>query len=157
MASLEPQSNHVQLFRVVSAEEVDAAFSGATERSSRWTSPGQPVAYAARSPAGALLEFLVHLQGDTPPDLRMVVATLAGELICPVGELPEGWGTRPYRTEVQAVGDAWLASHASLGLEVPSALCHRTPNVLINTGHRDHGNLSILSRDVIEIDPRLRF
>lgn len=151
------QSAHAQIFRVVAASDVEGAFSGITERSSRWTSPGAHVAYASTSASGALLEFLAHLEGDTPEDLRMLVATVRNEFIRQLGTLPEGWDERPYRQHVQQVGDQWLAACSSLAMEVPSALCNRTSNVLVNTRHADHGNLAVLSCDVINIDPRLRF
>lgn len=157
MTTIQSQSGHAQLFRIVTLDDVDGAFSGVTQQGGRWTSPGASVAYASTSAAGALLEFLAHLEGATPPDLRMVVATVRDELIRPVGELPEGWESRPYRPNVQALGDEWLSSDASLAMEVPSALCNRTSNVLVNTRHQSHGDLSVISCDLIEVDPRLRF
>lgn len=155
-AGLNPQETATCIYRVLSPEEAEGAFEGITTQAARWTSAGASVVYASRSAAGALLEFLAHLEGETPRDLRLVVASLPAELISPAPSLPERWDERPYRPEVQKVGDAWVESGSSLALEVPSALCNRTANVIVNTAHADLARLAVLSSDVIRVDPRLR-
>lgn len=98
----------VDLFRVVPRRDSKAPFSGRRNRSGgRWTSPGVPAVYASRSPAGAVLEFLAHLDGEKPVDLTLVSAVLPAGCLLVAEPLPGHWrDPPPYRPDVQAFGDA---------------------------------------------------
>lgn len=148
----------VLIYRVVAAEDSERAFSnGHAGSEGRWSSAGRRVVYASSSPAAALLEFLVHLQGPAPAELRMAVASVPADCVHPVGDrLPDDWNQRPYRAHVQRVGDCWMDSGASLALYVPSALSPRERNVLLNLGHDDMAKLKWLSCDTVVVDERLR-
>ena len=111
--------------------------------------------YASLSPAGAVLEFVAHLDGETPRELRMAVASVPADCVHPCGAVPEDWDQRPYRAHVRRVGDCWLDAGPSFGLFVPSALSPRERNVLLNLGHEDRDKLDVLSADVVALDERL--
>jgi RES domain-containing protein len=146
------------VYRVVERSHVDDAFAvERNRRGGRWTSDGVSTVYASTSAAGAVLEFLAHLEGESPDDLVVVTATLPGEAITTIDTLPPQWRERPYRADVRAVGDGWARNKRSLALEVPSVLCSPERNVLINPEHPDAAQVKIRAVDPFHIDPRLRY
>ncbi|GHA83655.1 RES family NAD+ phosphorylase [Cognatilysobacter bugurensis] len=146
------------VYRVVERANADDAFGIERNRhGGRWTSDGVCAAYASTSPAGAALEYLAHLEGDSPEDLVIVTATLPGDSITSIDTLPAQWRERPYRDDVRAVGDGWQRDKHWLALEVPSVLCTPERNVLINPEHPDAQQVKIRAVDPFQIDPRLRY
>lgn len=57
---------------------------------------------------------------------------------------------------MQDFGDRWLASHQALALKVPSAICDREFNVVINPQHRDSERLYGAESTPLKVDPRVR-
>ena len=109
-------------------------------RPARWTSGRLPVIYAAEHAAAALTEFRAHAESSPIESLKM------GQAQLPDGpmhafELAEDfpWRERPYRDEVQALGDAWLERGDTLTAHMPSVLCPHEYNVLINPRHPSFG------------------
>lgn len=146
------------VYRVCERSQVDQTFSAERNRKGgRWTSNGVAAVYCSASPAGATLEFLAHLEGESPEDLVVVTATLPGESITSIDTLPPQWRERPYRDDVRAVGDGWARNRRSLALEVPSVLCTPERNVLVNPEHPDAAQVKIRAVDPFHIDPRLRY
>jgi RES domain-containing protein len=146
------------VYRVCERSHVDDAFGVERNRKGgRWTSNGVPAVYVSTSPAGAALEFLAHLEGESPDDLVVVTAMLPGESVTSIDTLPPQWRERPYRDDVRAVGDGWARHRRSLALEVPSVLCTPERNVLINPEHPDASQVKIRAVDPFHIDPRLRY
>ena len=157
-AGLAPASAQVQVFRVVRREKADAAFASVENRhAGRWTSEGTAAVYASMSAAGALLEFLAHLEGDSPADLVLIAAALPTQTVVVANQLPSKWRERPYRDDVRAFGDRWATSRRSLALKLPSVLCESADNVLINPDHPDAFQLNIRAVDPLVVDPRLRY
>lgn len=152
----EVTQHYVTVYRVVSPEDAAAPFSSGAGRGGRWSSAGTPAVYASLTPAGAVLEFLAHLEGRTPKALRLAVATLPAECVQPLDRLPQHWNERPYRDEVRHIGDAWLREGGSVALQVPSALVPRERNVVLNVEHPDFGKLELLSCDELHLDERVR-
>lgn len=147
-----------QVFRVTTRDDADSAFAAeANLKGGRWSSDGTPAVYASLSAAGAYLEFLAHLEGDSPDDLVVVTATVPAGSIVQAEGLPPKWRERPYRDEVRHYGDRWLASGEALALELPSVLCEVEHNVLINPRHPDAAQLKIRAVDPLHVDPRLRY
>lgn len=148
----------VTVFRVVTRDKADTAFDAQDNTNGgRWTSQGVPTAYASQTAAGAVLEFLAHLEGNSPEDLVLVSAVLPGESLVIADSLPVQWRERPYRSDVRAYGDAWVESGRSLAIQVPSVLCEQSCNVLINPMHPDARRLRICAIDPLTLDPRLRY
>lgn len=131
---------------------------GARIVSARWHSKGNRVVYLAESPAGALLERLVHLPEtyDRLPrsyDLLEVSAPqhLAVKDLMPLAETE--WKDQIELT--RRIGDAWLASRETALARVPSAVIARTWNMMLNPMHREAEHLRIESVTRERFDSRL--
>ena len=132
-------------------------FSGpGSDGGGRWTTPRTPAVYASLTPATALLEYLVHLEGATPDKLLLATGTLPIDTVLAQLELPSEWKERPYRDTVRQVGDAWSKQKTSLALRVPSAVCEGECNVLLNPEHPDFVKLHLDHLEPMKIDSRLR-
>lgn len=157
-ALAEPASDPstIPVFRVVTRDVASSAFSSEANRSGgRWTSPGVAAVYASTAPAGAILEFLAHLDGEKPIDLALVSARLPSRHVVRARDLPRGWRETPHRDDVREYGNRWVESGRSLALAVPSVLCERSTNLLINPGHEDASQLIIENVEPFVLDPRL--
>lgn len=155
-AASEQADDAVVIYRVSTAKDAEDGFTRPQRRDGRWSTREANVGYAATSAAAAMLEFLAHLEGATEPDLRLLVGRIPGELVETLASPPARWRERPYRAEVQQVGDEWAASGRSVALRVPSALCPREWNLLLNTSHAMHGRIEVLDCEGLAIDARLR-
>lgn len=146
----------VRLYRVVSLADASDPFGAAgNDQGGRWTSPGTRCVYAARTPAGALLEFLAHLDGDPPEGIAMAVGAVPEASVLVQSNEPSQWSGHPYRDDVRQVGDGWVAEGHSHALMVPSALCPDEWNILLNPAHQAHATLRLLRLQPIELDGRL--
>jgi RES domain-containing protein len=119
---------------------------GGKKFSSRWTSLGMRVVYLAESPAGAMLEVLVHLKErqeglprtftllkiESPENPEALELSVTGDA---------GWKEHPEFT--QEIGDAWLASRKTPLARVPSAIMPRTWNYLLSPEHPDAKQVQI--------------
>lgn len=146
----------VAVYRVVDASQKDKPFAANSAPHARWTSEGTEVVYAAMSPATALLEFLAHCEGAPPESAFLAKAHLPRDRVTVVHAYPSTWCERPYRRDVQQVGDAWAQSHQSLAVQVPSALSAETCNIIINPAHVDAPLIQGVHVAPIRIDERLR-
>ena len=150
----------MQVWRLVKTRYASTPFDGEGARlyGARWNSPGNRVAYASGNSALAVLEVLVHMTGGgSLPGYSLVSASLPDslvEVIAPAA-LPGNWDSSPVPPEVQAVGDAWLASAKSLALQVPSDMVRDSYHILINPEHGDFGRLAIISSESFDFDRRL--
>lgn len=152
-----PDGHRLDLYRVVPRDRANAAFGPHSKYSARrWTSEGTPAVYASLSVGGALLEILAHTQGAAPRDLVLAIASIPACCVQTARELPAGWREHPYRAKVQRFGDRWATSASSMALKVPSAICEREFNVLVNPQHADHGRLHPTEVIPLTIDPRVR-
>jgi len=151
------RDGRVQVYRIVEDRKSAQAFSGAEGAAEgRWTSRESPAIYASLSPAGAMLEFMAHLEGRTPQSLMLAVASLPVQDVLVQGELLADWDQRPYREHVQAIGDAWHKSGKSLALRVPSALCPDECNILINPDHPHFAQMVVIRLLPVTVDERIR-
>lgn len=152
----EVQAAVTHVYRIVHRSQAETAFAREQNQSGgRWTSDGIPAVYASTSPAGAVLEFLAHMDGEKPIDLALVSARMPGRSITKGTSLPAHWRDTPYRDDVREYGNAWIKSRQSLALCLPSVLCERSKNLLINPEHDDIGQLMTDSVEVFTLDPRL--
>jgi RES domain-containing protein len=148
------------VWRIVNHKHEKTAFTGEGARlyGGRWNSPGTPMVYAAQSQSLAILEMLVHL--DSPELLKKYVlfgVEIDADLITALdwSLLPKDWQANPVPANVQAVGDAWIASRSSLALSVPSALVPGECNFLLNPLHPKFSKLKIRKPVPFQFDPRL--
>lgn len=135
----------------------DLTGEGAKYASARWHTKGNLIVYLAESPAGAMLERLVHLldtEGQLPEtyDLLEIVSPedLGMKKLMPADT---DWRNRPDLT--RQIGDAWLGSRETSLALVPSAIVPRTWNVLLNPVHPDAKQVKIESATRERFDNRL--
>jgi RES domain-containing protein len=117
------------------------------------------VVYAAQSQSLAALEILVHLgsaelllSGYIAFELRFPSALLAR---VDRRHLPPNWREYPVSRNVQAVGDAWVASGRSAILQLPSATVPLEHIFLLNPFHSDFAKIRIAKPVDFCFDPRL--
>jgi len=107
---------------------------------------GKRVVYLAESPAGAMLEVLVHLKErdeELPRTYSLleiqVPKHLAARDILPLAD--SHWKEQLEST--QRIGDTWLDSRETALARVPSAILPRTWNILLNPKHPDASQIKI--------------
>ncbi|MGD0628370.1 MAG: RES family NAD+ phosphorylase [Terracidiphilus sp.] len=140
------------------SNHVDLGGWGGEKFSSRWTSLGKRVVYVAESPAGAMLEVLVHFKAKdeklpriyTLLRIESPVSLAIRALKAPV---IAQWRAQPELT--QQIGDAWLASAETLLARVPSAIVPHTWNYLLNPEHPDAAKVQIAEIIKERFDNRL--
>jgi len=153
---IEPNEHgDLRIYRVIESRLASDPFAP-SEASARWTPAGAACVYASLSPATALLEYLVHLEGRTPTELLLAVGVIPATSVLSEINEPSTWDEMPYRNEVQQIGLSWLQSRRSLALRVPSAICHGECNILINPKHEGHAGLQLVALRPMQIDERLR-
>lgn len=145
----------MRLWRI--SNYADLSGKGGELAEGRWHSRGSPILYCAESPAGALIEFLVHIPEELwPRDFQLIELSapegLSSRSIDPAG-LPADWMARPSASRL--LGDAWLKQNTDIFLRVPSAIVPSTWNMLINPRHRSAGELRIEKVAGVPLDRRL--
>jgi RES domain-containing protein len=149
------ESGDLRIYRVIEARQASAPFA-ATDTTARWTPAGAACVYTSLSPATALLEYLVHLEGRTPKELLLAVGMIQAESSMSEINEPSTWSELPYRSEVQQIGLSWLQSGRSLALRVPSAICPGECNLLLNPRHEGFAALQLVALRPVSVDERLR-
>lgn len=141
----------------------DLSGAGGLLHSGRWHHRGRPVVYLAESPAGALVEALVHVQashaGELPASYQLLEVTVPDDAVSEPVQLPETLPAgQPWHNDValtRSLGDAWLASGHGLLLRVPSAVVARSFNRLFNPLHAQAGQCQVHSAMRYPFDGRL--
>jgi RES domain-containing protein len=132
---------------------------GGLRYSARWHSAGRRIVYFAESPAGALIEVLVHAelnQKNWPRfyDLMQVAAPDSVQIeLLTVPTRGEDWRVSPRVT--RGLGDEWLRSKRTALARVPSAILPSTWNLLLNPEHPEADQLAILKVTRADYDSRL--
>jgi RES domain-containing protein len=136
----------------------DLSGEGGRLASARWHTEGRRVVYLAESPAGAMLERIVHLSdGDRklPKTYDLLeVAAADGVLAADLEPPPDvDWKTDVAIT--RALGDKWLVACECALARVPSVIVPRTWNFLFNPEHPEAARMTIMSVIRERFDPRL--
>ncbi len=138
----------------------DLSGEGARVASGRWHTLGRLVVYLAESPAGAMLERIVHLtdrneEGILPRFFQLLQVSVPDEIpIKPLSVLARvDW--KEHSESTQPIGDAWLASLETPLARVPSAIVPRTWNYLLNPEHPDAKQIQIVEVINEQFDNRL--
>lgn len=127
--------------------------------SARWHTAGRPIVYLAETPAGALLEVLVHLELDethrpaTYQLLRIEAQDGIAQQRLDATSLSSNW--RVDESETPGMGDTWLRAGETALLAVPSAIVPETSNWLLNPRHPDAALLRITHTLASPFDARL--
>jgi RES domain-containing protein len=123
----------------------------------RWHTQGVPILYLAESPAGALLESLVHLEFSRRrlPETYTLLKIEAPEdaSIFDIEIADSGWRQNLEWTQLQ--GNEWLGAGKTLLARVPSAVVPYTWNVLMNPLHQDAAAVRIAMISEERFDTRL--
>lgn len=147
----------VILWRISNYADLSGA--GGVLHGGRWHHRGRPVVYLAESPAGALVEALVHVQashaGELPTNYQLLEVAVPDEVVAEPVQLPQGVAWSDDVALTRGCGDAWLASGRSLLLRVPSAVVGRSFNCLFNPLHGQAGQCRVLSVARYPFDGRL--
>ena len=108
---------------------------GGMRASGRWHTKGRHIVYLAESPAGALVEVLVHLELDPaalPKNYTLLKVAIPADVPVKIAE------PRASTLDVsREVGDRWLNQRESALLRVPSGILPETFNLLLNPAHPD--------------------
>lgn len=126
--------------------------------SARWHTAGHRVVYLAESPAGALIEAIVHTELNERSwprfyDLMQIAAPdgLAVETLT----LMTGDDWKRFPNITRRLGDEWLLSKRTALALVPSAILPSTSNFLLNPEHPEAAQIRIIEITRAEYDPRL--
>jgi RES domain-containing protein len=146
------QADTVVLWRIASQtrkyDADDRSGGGAASQPGRWNQQDEPMLYTSPSIALATLETVAHLDPNGLPLNRFLVrisvpaAAWESRVIISVEDLPVTWSATPAGATTAKVGSAWLASEASLLMQVPSVIVPEESNVLINPRHPDIGTVT---------------
>jgi RES domain-containing protein len=131
---------------------------GSTLGNGRWHTQGPAqVVYCGSSRALCQLEKRVHANGANLKDQALMQLTLpAGATVQHVRALglPADWRVNDAVT--QQMGDAWIASGASLGMWVPSFVEPAEENLLLNPAHPSYPAITLtIERHPFVFDPRM--
>jgi RES domain-containing protein len=131
---------------------------GGRKFASRWSSFGRRVVFLADSPAGAMLEVLVHLkereEGLPRTYTLLKIATPADLASKQLNTLaPTDW--KEHAEFTRNLGDAWLISLETPLARVPSAIVPHTWNYLLNPEHPDAKQVEVAEVIQERFDSRL--
>lgn len=131
---------------------------GALLHGGRWNSPGTRVVYLAQSLSLAAFELLVHLQrSQALRHFRVLRVELPEDGVFDVDptELPADWNAVTGSAGTRELGDAWVASLASVALRVPSIVIPGEYNYLLNPAHEDFAQVVYGEIQGFMYDPRI--
>ena len=131
---------------------------GGLRYAARWHSAGQPIVYLAESPAGALVEVLVHLELDAaelPAGYTLLRVTVPEDLEVDEIAPPLGEAWRDDLRLTRRLGDAWLAGGKGALARVPSVILPSTFNVLLNPLHAEAQRFAVAESTSLVFDRRL--
>ena len=136
----------------------DLLGTGAFLAGGRWNTRGNYMLYTASSRSLAILEVLVHLSDNRPPeDYSIVVLYIIPDDTyvqhLNTATLPTDW--RETYESTKSIGDEWLHQRSSLLLKVPSAIVKAEYNYLINPLHSAFNKLQVLDYETLAFDERL--
>ena len=84
--------DELRVYKVIEPRHASQPYSGpGSDSGGRWTSPRTPGVYASLSPSTAMLEYLVHLEGETPDTLLLATASVPIASVLVQTDLPSDW------------------------------------------------------------------
>lgn len=132
----------------------------ASGRENRWNYKGEKVIYTTASRSLACLEMAVHSSGEMlDQEFTILVIYLPDSIakrIINLKELPHDWNSQARPVSSQKLGSNWIASEASVLLEVPSALVPQERNFILNPYHKDYSEVQIIDREIFRFDKRIK-
>lgn len=141
------------VYRLCKAAHIALDGEGARLWGGRWNSAGRPMIYTAASPSLAVLEVLVHL--DLTPELLPDDYRLLSIAIPDATSLNLLDAASLDDAACLAAGDAFLDAGEALALRVSSVVVPQEWNMLLNPAHADMTQVTVITNDPFEFDPRL--
>ena len=134
----------------------DLSGEGARLYGGRWNAKGYACLYTAEHPALALLELAVHFTAQSLPDsMSLVVISIPDELV-KNAELLQITDDSDLKIYAEELGTSWLKKRSSLVMKVPSIVCPKSFNYLINHAHFSHREVFIEEEISVIIDGRIK-
>ncbi len=129
---------------------------GARQAYGRWHEAGSGVIYASEHYSTAMLEKLVHYEGEMPPNQHFIEITVPAGTAYEVAnpDLIEGWAASGGEA-ARTFGRSWYAEQRSAILLVPSVVARMERNIIFNTGHEDFARIATGLQTPIWWDDRL--
>jgi RES domain-containing protein len=131
---------------------------GGLKYAARWHSAGSRIVYLAETPAGALIEVLVHLELTVdvwPRSYNLMLVEADDDIPIETLVVPPGDDWKLSTDVTRTIGDEWLRSgRTSLG-RVPSAILPSTWNYLLNPLHPEASLVRIIEEHLVDFDDRL--
>lgn len=131
---------------------------GGLRYAARWHDAGRRIVYLAESPAGAMVEVLVHLEleeEELPRSYILLRVKVPENLATEQISVPSGEAWKADHDLSRQLGDAWLVSRTTALAQVPSAILPNTTNFLLNPLHAEAERIQIIESTRAEFDPRL--
>lgn len=154
----------MKLFRIEREKYLETTLEGigaALTEGYRWNSLNTYLVYTAESRALATLEVSVHLDlsEDLPTDRYYIEIDIPDDipiLEIEIGNLPDGWDSKPPTLETQYIGDDFVKEKYAAVLKVPSSIVQQEFNYLINPNHPDTKKISVISFTPFKFDSRIQ-
>ncbi len=129
---------------------------GARLSSGRWHEAGAAVIYASEHYSTAMLEKLVHYQGELPQGQHFIEITIPAATSYEVVnvDLIDGWATADGEA-ARRFGRSWYLEMRSAILVVPSVVARMERNVVFNTQHTEFRKIKTGLETPIWWDERL--
>ncbi len=131
---------------------------GGLRYSARWHTAGRRIVYLAESPAGAMVEVLVHLELNErswPVHYDLMRIAVPDNVEIETFKVRSRPDWRQSFEITRKIGDEWLQSQRTALARVPSAILPDTWNVLLNPEHPAARRIRIAETIRAEYDDRL--
>ncbi len=131
---------------------------GGLRYAARWHNAGSRIVYLAESPAGAMIEVLVHLELEEdklPRSYTLLKVEVPEGIAIEKIDVPAGEAWKSDLDLSRRLGDEWLHGKRTALARVPSVILPHTWNYLLNPLHRDADNIVIAEASKAAFDPRL--
>jgi RES domain-containing protein len=131
---------------------------GGLRYSARWHTAGRRIVYLAESPAGAIIEVLVHLELNEkswPSHYDLMRVTVPNGIEIETIKVTNYESLKFDLSVSRGLGNEWLASGRTALARVPSIILPKTWNVLLNPEHPAARDIRIVETIRAEYDPRL--
>jgi RES domain-containing protein len=147
----------MRVYRISKCEFIsDLQGTGAARYPGRWHSKGTYILYTAATPSLSLLESVVHISNIAVDSYCMICLSVPEDKIKIITstELPANWFANPPADLLKHTGDSFIRENKFLALKIPSAIMPEENNFLINPGHPDFKQVTVVYTRNIPIDER---
>jgi RES domain-containing protein len=131
---------------------------GGLKYAARWHNAGSRIVYLAESPAGAMIEVLVHLEleeEELPRSYTLLKVEVPEGIAIEKIDVPAGEAWKSDLDLSRRLGDQWLRGRRTALAQVPSVILPHTRNYILNPLHRDAEQITVAGVSRAAFDPRL--